>query len=274
MGISFDKERALYPELWKGCLRAFNPLGIYSYAFDNVYDKRGVYPDYASGKHGYIYNNTTYANNTYVRPNVYKGVYCTQHFENVLDHITFPDTGLPIVAENVTLSMWLNPHAYSAGPGFSVAMTYGDNRSGGGGAWYKSAYIGFNSDGLLGGTYASGIVIAPWSEFQYKWIHVVLTKAGTAVRGYMNGVLRSTGTLDGSNTTLWGTGYIGVNNDFGMRYPYIGYIGVSSIHNRIVSDQEIQLLASDPQVMYEQESGFRYQEALEVSNGFMIGTWL
>jgi hypothetical protein len=249
MTISFSKDRAKYPELWNGCLRAFNPAGMYG----RSWGVSGTVPDYALGRNGSIIDAVPYSNNEYIRKGTYKGVYCTNHTNSSssFDHIAFPDTGLPNGSTaNVSISIWVSPTGYA--DGMSTAITYGDVRVGGGTSYYKGIRIAVINTGLIAGVYASDIGTVPWSTLTNNWTHIVFTLSGTSARLYVNGKLFSSGNLINSNITLWGTGYIGGMNDSGMRYPFIGYIGTSAIYNRILSDSEIQLLASDQQIMYEQ----------------------
>lgn len=246
MTISFDKDRARYPELWNGCLRAFNPAGMYG----RSWGASGTVPDYALGRNGSIVDGTTFESNLHIRKGTYKGQYCTDHYGNAGNHISFPDTGLPSGSTNVSISIWVSPTGWSGDN--SIAICYGDTRSGGFPSWYKAIRIGVYSEGLYAGVYASDIGVVGWSILSNNWTHIVLTLSGNAARLYVNGKLFTSGNLAGANLSLWGTGYIGMMNDVGFRYPYIGYIGTSAIYNRILSDSEIQLLASDQQIMYEQ----------------------
>ena len=252
---SFDIERAKYRELWDECSRAFNPAGIYACNF-GASGQRGVYPDYSLAKNGSINDGTAHGSNVFVRPSIYQGMVCTHHIgTSANDHITFPDTALPSGAQNVSISIWFNATTYDTGSGVSVIITYGNTLAGGGGSFYKSVQIYLAVGGLYCGTYGSDIGPVPWSEFTGKWTHVAYTKAGNSVRIYINGRLYTSGTLGGAaNVTLWGNGYIGANNDIGMKYPYFGYVGTSSIYSRIISDEEIRLLSSDQQIMWEEEA--------------------
>tara|TARA_R110002110_G_scaffold9168_1_gene45420 strand:- start:86 stop:1456 length:1371 start_codon:yes stop_codon:yes gene_type:complete len=87
---------------------------------------------------------------------------------------------------------------------------------------------------------------ADWSTTE--WFHLVVTKTGTTLTPYLNGVAGTAGTLNGSDGVLKVDAIGGMKADVTLEYKFIGKIDEVSVFNKVLTQAEItSLYAANPQ---------------------------
>jgi hypothetical protein len=210
---------ALHPELWRGCVGAWNPgLGNTGLALR----------DWSGNQN----NGTLIGGPTW---GVSDGRQALD-FDGVDDYVVISPVSLgtvytasfwmySTVSDKVTIAGGFTPQHYVLYPATA--------------GWYHQAegsYCLFNT-----------ISQASWLN---KWTHVTIRRKGTTtVDAFFNGVLKQTATLSGANSSL-AVNRIG-SFDGSSSYNYNGKMTGIHLYNRALSPQEIRTLAQRPGIAYE-----------------------
>ena len=149
---------------------------------------------------------------------------------------------------------FMNFMATRGGPGTSAGFTFGSQSSGNG---YD---VEFYTDGLKLDGGDQGITDG-------RWHHVAVTRSGTSLRSYVNGVLNTTATNSQnlSNTSL----ALGITND-ATQGPLHGYLqdvriykGVAKYSGGSVGDQVFIVPATEPNIIPDSPSGVTTKSKLK-----------
>ena len=263
MNLMFDKSRARYPELWEGCMRAYNHAYVHSYTAKTA-GQSGTYgtlQDFSDYRINASIQRLNTSNTGYdTVPSIWLGVRSTNHngYGAANNTINFSDAGLPTGGGPISVSWRMFCNTYEENEGASVIFALGDSRTGASSSTFQ---VYADGTGLRFGTYAFAGATIPWVQFENKWHYFTYTSSGSTINAYLDGKLYATSSLT-PNVSLWGTAYIGgLNLLGGVYYPLIAFMSEFAIHKRVLSDQEIQLLASEPQIMYQQRSRRRTASA-------------
>ena len=214
----------LYPELWRGCVGAWNPgLGVSGLT---LRDQSGF------NRHGTLTNGPTFAAN--------QGRYAMS-FDGINDYVSIGNSiaglsGFAITVSAMVRSQLIGSNQFildastdpSVGNGVSIRIRdNGTIRF-----WNYNANFNANSTGTLSAN---------------TWYHVAATWDANISRIYINGV--ADGTNTGDSNLLGNTYRIGHSAVLGG--PFNGNIDDIRIYNRALSAQEIRTLATRRGIAYE-----------------------
>lgn len=158
---------------------------------------------------------------------VENGVPCAQ-LNSDSDYIEFEETNFPTGVQPRTVSLWTK--SIASNPSI---FEYGQDAPG----WFFSVLVQSGGSVIL--SLNSRSQQAATIEDASVWHHLVTTLNGTTVTGYVDGVFSKTGNFSyAPNTTLSGTGKIGVSNAGGR-------IAAVRVYNRVLTEEEITTLATE-----------------------------
>lgn len=167
-----------------------------------------------------------------------EGVSCA--YFNGNSYLTFPDTGFPEGETERTFSMWINCPMDNNDT--YVPFVYGKPEN--------NAFSGFIINAWIkcGGYFkyegASSTCISENALQANFWHHIVITYNGSVAKGYVDGVYSKEASEVWCSTILE-QGVIGRNLLFGKDRPYIGYLAGLRVYNKVLSVEDIGLLASE-----------------------------
>jgi hypothetical protein len=223
--------QAIWPELWRGCVGAWNP---------------GLGP---TGLR--LYDWSPYKNHGTLTNMDAAGDWVTSQGRYALDfdgNNGYVDLG-SIYWPEITVSSWINPRGFGAAYA-SIFSTFELASGAINTQLLKSnAKLAVYVQGVSGLAFYDGTGATLSANVWYSVIHTYSASVG--LRSYLNGVLdgsaSSVGALRGSsNTTVW----IGGHPSIADRYIN-GRHGGTQVYNRVLHPNEIRLLATRPGIAYE-----------------------
>ena len=145
------------------------------------------------------------------------GANWSNYFNGSTDYLTLPsgNAALQFTSSDFTLEAWVYPSTFVANgnPIFALDVN---------GSWYASVRFGYNSSGAIelfmsttGAAWAINLSSGIGTVALNTWQHVALSKSGTSVRVFLNGVQQ------GATQTLSGSLMTSTNN-------WIGYLNAPS----------------------------------------------
>ncbi|MCC6839647.1 MAG: hypothetical protein IT230_05755, partial [Flavobacteriales bacterium] len=138
-----------------------------------------------------------------------------------------------------TYSVWLNWGSTS------YASIIDKNDYGGGGGYTLNCFVDYPAAGNFMGR--PGEVVAGTGLGNNTWRHVVMTRTGTTVRIYLNGVLSNTASIASINLTTPSNIFIGRHGSSNMQ-GYSGKMDNLRLYNRAITAQEVTDLYTHEQV--------------------------
>lgn len=154
-------------------------------------------------------------------------------FDGINDKVIGNNSLLPQGSAARTFTAWIKPSRVTGNP--QTIFHYGSQATGASSGLLISGgnlyYVGENND------FNGGVATAITPNV---WTHIALTLTGKTVKFYVNGVLKTTGTLATTPTTT-GTNWAISNTAWSSpaREPFQGTIDEVTVWNRVISSTEI-----------------------------------
>jgi hypothetical protein len=234
----------LYPELWRGCVGAWNPgLGPSGVTLRD-WSRFGLHATLTNFALTGTTSNWTPAGEKYALD-----------FDGSNDRIAAPAFGT--IGSSLTFSIWHNltnttAMLFNFTPTNSIANLF----------WLTGTLF------LRGGGTTATTYIGTSTG---RWMHIAAHITGTAGAIYIDGVQVSTGTVVAIGSASTGTD-IGAYSDFGAGYFLNGKMDDARIYNRILTPTEIKLLASRRGIAYELAP--RRRASVAVAAGGFNAAWI
>ena len=222
----------LYPELWRGCVGAWNPgLGPSGLT---LRDNSGL------GNNGTLTNGPTFAAS--------QGKYA-MNFDGADDYVSISASRLPSAANPWTISLWEYPTAFGAG-NYGTSVSWGTT----GGVWFQSVILANNGDAgdgrLAVGQYARNVLTTTTARPLNLWTHTAIVySGGTTLQAYQNGLPNGSGPISNAFNATLTAAAIGRLQEGGQQYN--GRLDDIRIYNRAISANEIRTLATRRGIAYE-----------------------
>ncbi len=178
-------------------------------------------------------------------------------FDGSDDYVAAADATSLDLSDEMTMSIWIKPTAISN----NVIMGKWDNSGN------QRAYIFYTSGSKLlfnsstNGSGASNAITGNTTLSTTAWTHVVVTKAGTKVNMYVNGVLDGTGTLNVASSLFNSTAEFRIGKDYAgtIGSTFSGLMDDARVYNRALSSDEVRHLyewAPGPAAYYKLDENY------------------
>jgi len=256
-GFAPRDNQPLYPELWRGCVFAaapcLGPSGL------TLRDNSGF------GNHGTLTNmdaGTDWATS--------QGSWALD-FDGVNDYVAFSNRAVSEASSGISVSAWVN-HSLTSAVGYVVRKgreVLSSSELALGLIAVSGSYYAYYRELPSSGRSHRGTVAVPSGT----WTHISATRVwgATTPNIYVNGALQSLVLVDNAAGTYGAsptTQILRIGSSSNDTEWFSGMISDVAIHKRLLSANEIRLLASRRGIAYEMTPRRRSRAAVITSSGF------
>ena len=213
----------LYPELWKGCVGAWNPgLGVSGLT---LRDNSGF------KNNGVLTNGPTWAAN--------QGKYAMS-FDGTDDYVDFGANNVLNCTVSLAISMWAKRNGTSGGSYHAWVQRFSGATVG------YQLYVN-NSDNIVR-LYTNTVLASSYAMSDTKWHHLCVTNSNSTTSFFIDGIPYGSGSQSLVDVTTATVKNFGIFPGQGFTN---GFMDDARIYDRALSPQEIRTLATRRGIAYE-----------------------